>query len=319
MNSNIIDAGDLRKYRTEIPNIIDDMDLSVYAFRLYVHIKRVAGANGGECWQSTRTMADTCKMSVGAVSKAKQDLMDAGLIVVTHREKEKGETDIITIVDIWQKNFAAFSTSEPVHVVNTPVHGVNTPVHVVNKRSNPSKNKPKEEEKLAAAPPPPPSSLKETWLELQPGNHVNHAKAGKQLKELVKAGVTPEYLRELDTWLRTDAFWTDQTIYPASYYSKMDEYDSFKQRLAATGGVDPASPKLRANRTQFDNFSDYSQWAVVHDPDKKLLHEGVTIGGQLIRRNGKYLPTKGKNNERQFTNIVRDTAANLGGGVRQRM
>jgi hypothetical protein len=251
MNSNIIDAGDLRKYRTEIPNIIDDMDLSVYAFRLYVHIKRVAGANGGECWQSTRTMADTCKMSVGAVSKAKQDLMDAGLIVVTHREKEKGETDIITIVDIWQKNFAAFSTSEPVHVVNTPVHGVNTPVHVVNKRSNPSKNKPKEEKHIPPsagasasppAPPPPPSSekkefheLKAAWLERQPGTHIAHGQAGDGIKALLKAEVTSEELRLLDDWLRLDSnFAYPKTVYPQSYLKKLDQFRSLKERGLTT-------------------------------------------------------------------------------------
>jgi hypothetical protein len=37
----------MRKYRIEIPNLIDDAGLSVYALRLYVHLKRVTGAEGG--------------------------------------------------------------------------------------------------------------------------------------------------------------------------------------------------------------------------------------------------------------------------------
>ncbi|GAF99333.1 unnamed protein product, partial [marine sediment metagenome] len=41
-----------RAYFTMMPNIIDDMGLDPYAFRLYVHLRRVAGENGA-CWQST--------------------------------------------------------------------------------------------------------------------------------------------------------------------------------------------------------------------------------------------------------------------------
>jgi hypothetical protein len=79
----VVDAGDLRLYRTEIPNLIDDMNLSVYAFRLYVHLKRVAGAsNEGACWQSTRTLATHCGMSASKVSESKQELVDAGLIEI---------------------------------------------------------------------------------------------------------------------------------------------------------------------------------------------------------------------------------------------
>jgi hypothetical protein len=100
---NIIDNSDLRKYRTEVPNIVDDMDISVYAFRLYVHIKRV-----GTCWQSTRTLAEKCKMSVGKISDAKKELESAGLITIK-RSKSTTESDTLYVVDIWGKNFAHFS------------------------------------------------------------------------------------------------------------------------------------------------------------------------------------------------------------------
>jgi hypothetical protein len=40
------DAGDLRKYRTEIPNLVLELGLSPYALALYVHLKRTAGQDG---------------------------------------------------------------------------------------------------------------------------------------------------------------------------------------------------------------------------------------------------------------------------------
>lgn len=149
MDNQVIDNGDLRKYRIEIPNLIDDMDLDVYEFRLYVHLKRVAGQEGA-CWQSTRTLSKVCKMSVGKISDAKKTLAEKGLIELQHRKSEQGETDYITIIDVWPQNFARYSRcsqdEQPVHVVNTPVHEVNAPVHVVKQRSNQYKKEPREEE-----------------------------------------------------------------------------------------------------------------------------------------------------------------------------
>lgn len=166
------DGGDLRKYRIELPNLIDDLDLSLYAFRLYVHLKRVAGANGA-CFQSTKTLAKHCRMSIGKISEAKKELADKGLINVEQRQREKGETDLITIYDMWPQNFAAYRKDEGenrVHVVNTPpplheqgVHHMNGGVHVAereegtNIKKEPNKNKPNEEVSAAAQPAPKPS------------------------------------------------------------------------------------------------------------------------------------------------------------------
>lgn len=143
------DDGDLRKYRTEIPNMIDDMGLNVYEFRLYVHLKRVAGA-AGVCWQGTRTLASHCHMSLSSVSAAKVSLAEKGLITITERDRSMGESDLITIVDIWRENFDAYGddaspvrqANTPVRDTNTPVRTVNTPVREANIRSNPIKNKP---------------------------------------------------------------------------------------------------------------------------------------------------------------------------------
>jgi hypothetical protein len=106
------DRGDLRKYRIELPNLVDDMDLSVYAFRLYSHLKRVA-SDSGMCWQSTETLAQACHMSAGAVSKAKDDLVKAGLIHIEEQQLDRGgrAAHHIFINDIWLENFIKYSSN----------------------------------------------------------------------------------------------------------------------------------------------------------------------------------------------------------------
>lgn len=96
-----------RAYYTMIPNMVDDLELSPYAFRLYAHLRRVAGENGSS-WQSTRTLAKKCKMSTGKVSDSKKELQHARLIMITKCRCDRGEYDDITIVDIWKENNALY-------------------------------------------------------------------------------------------------------------------------------------------------------------------------------------------------------------------
>ena len=150
----VVDAGDLRLYRTEIPNLIDDINLSVYAFRLYVHLKRVAGAsNEGACWQSTRTLATHCGMSASKVSESKQELVDAGLIEIEPGDRTKSDT--MTIVNVWPQNFAKYTKTADdsgVPTANTlplgcshseqGVRTANAGVRVAVHKKEPIKNKP---------------------------------------------------------------------------------------------------------------------------------------------------------------------------------
>lgn len=107
----ITDSGDPRKYFTMIPNIIDDLDLSPYAFRLYVHLKRVAGDNG-TCYQTQETLAAACKMSEGSISNAKKELVAAGLISITEEPSNAGRPNHhIEITDVWEINANNFQRS----------------------------------------------------------------------------------------------------------------------------------------------------------------------------------------------------------------
>lgn len=127
----IIDQGDLRCYRIEIPNLIDDMNLSPFAFRLYVHFKRVAGANNeSACYQSTKTLSKICNMSEGMVTKAKGELEKVNLINIECKKNEKGGKDyhFITIIDIWKKNFDTYSKKKNIpSSCDELAYGTNSP------------------------------------------------------------------------------------------------------------------------------------------------------------------------------------------------
>jgi len=103
----------LRKYRTEIPNMVLDSGLTVYELVLYVHLKRTAGDHGAS-WKGTRTLAEETGMSMGSVSKAKAGLEQRGLITISQIH-DKSQVDYIEIVDIWEDNFLSF---QGVHQVN---------------------------------------------------------------------------------------------------------------------------------------------------------------------------------------------------------
>lgn len=107
----ITSEGDSRQFFIMLPNIIDDLELSIYAFRLYVHFVRVVGAGAGKCWQSTSTLAKACGMSRGKVSQAKKELEEAGLIAVNYAQSSAGghEYHEVKIKNIWRANIAYYA------------------------------------------------------------------------------------------------------------------------------------------------------------------------------------------------------------------
>jgi helix-turn-helix protein len=117
--SRIRDRSSLHQYRIEVPNLIDDMGLSVYEFRVYVRLKRVA-QDEGSCWQSTRTLATACGMSPGQVAKAKDELERRGLITRKPKPVRGGYVDDVTIVDVWPQNFRTYAPEHDPDVVSLP-------------------------------------------------------------------------------------------------------------------------------------------------------------------------------------------------------
>lgn len=121
-----------RRYFTALPNLIDEIGLSVWAHRLYCHIKKVAG-DSGECFQKTVTLAEHCGMSEGAVSKAKAELERFGLI--TRKQSGRREVERISIVDIWAENLRRYSGGETSASERSPYE--HSSVHLVNTERSP--------------------------------------------------------------------------------------------------------------------------------------------------------------------------------------
>lgn len=102
-NSNVFiqDQSSIHHYRTEIPNIIFEMGLTVYEFSTYCHLKRTAG-DRGECWKSSKILCEEIGVSLPKLIEIKRSLSEKGLIKVEKRFHEDGgnATDLITIVDV---------------------------------------------------------------------------------------------------------------------------------------------------------------------------------------------------------------------------
>jgi len=154
----IRDAGSERKYWTQLPNKIDDDNLDPYEFRLYVHLKRVAG-DSGQCWQNTQTLASHCRMSAGKVSQAKQSLASKGLIYINTSKSDRGKPyHVITIVDIWPQNMLLYAgQGSPSEGINSPDEVISSCDEVISSPGEIKKNplrKTLEEKNIAATPPP---------------------------------------------------------------------------------------------------------------------------------------------------------------------
>ncbi len=118
------DESDLKKYRTEIPNMIFDIGLSPYEVALYGHLKRVCGAEGGTCWKSVRRLSKETGMSIGRVSEARAELARRGLIRVS-QPKGQGTSVTVTIADIWLENMARYSEGGNRSYYEHPLHNMN--------------------------------------------------------------------------------------------------------------------------------------------------------------------------------------------------
>lgn len=101
------------KYYARIPNMIDDLDLSVYAYRLYGRIKRVAG-DAGACWQSVETLSKGCSMSAGSIVNARRELTGRGLIRIEWIKNESGGRSYpkVSITNVWPDNIALYDRKD---------------------------------------------------------------------------------------------------------------------------------------------------------------------------------------------------------------
>jgi hypothetical protein len=106
MSENLIDSdvgpvvADLRSIPLMfVHSSVDDMRLSMAAFRVLFHLSRRAGK--AEAWPGMKSMADVCEMGVGSVCRAVKELQGRGLIRVTKRGSQSN-IYVITGPDSWK-------------------------------------------------------------------------------------------------------------------------------------------------------------------------------------------------------------------------
>lgn len=133
VTTNMLIRDEERRFYIQVPNLIDDMNLSPYAVRLYLRLKRVAGEKG-ECWQSVRTLAKACKMSVGTVTNARRELFNAGLIAIQNTDNPHGGRDFITVTikNIWAKNISEYAASSYSELASSPGEFTSSPGELKN-------------------------------------------------------------------------------------------------------------------------------------------------------------------------------------------
>lgn len=252
------DDSDLRKYRTEIPNMADD-DLDPFQYRLYAHYKRVCGATGGECYEGVRTTAERTKMSNEKVISTRQWLANNGWITIDQRAKG---TFSITIVDRWGENFVRYSersgfktvrnseqsTRTPLEIPNSTVrNSEQSPLEISNQRSNHIKkeqNKKRNTATQSAHKAQRKNSVDETsnttkvildaYIEVRGKNGINYGKEGKAAKRIADEGGTPELVKGCYAWLKQDKFWEFKTLGLSRIHEQLPDYQRYLERTAAT-------------------------------------------------------------------------------------
>ena len=99
------DLSSLHYYRTELPNILPQLDMDVYEIATYYIIKMAAGDKGA-CFKSNSTLCATLKIGKEKFIEVKKSLERKGLIRITKRKNANGSLmpDLIQIIDLWPLN-----------------------------------------------------------------------------------------------------------------------------------------------------------------------------------------------------------------------
>lgn len=87
-----------------IPRMVNETKMSTQSYRLYGHIKQVAGDNG-HCWQTIKNLAKVCSMSKSSIIKAREELEALGFITVSKVvDERKGIFYVMSPTWLWDEN-----------------------------------------------------------------------------------------------------------------------------------------------------------------------------------------------------------------------
>jgi|SRR3989337_473091 len=102
-----IGSQEVFRHYGRVPRMVIEMnDLPAFAFRLFVYISDISGMTSS-CWRSIDTMARELGVDRRTIIRAKKQLVDRRLIVVTEKESSNGEYiyhDISIPLSVWVDN-----------------------------------------------------------------------------------------------------------------------------------------------------------------------------------------------------------------------
>lgn len=148
-------------YFTMVPNMVFGLPIHKDAKYLYMYLRRVAGEHG-KCWQSIATLVEGTGIGENSIRKYKKQLLEIGLIKIQEGDRSRSETDTITLVNIWQKNYETFTgkngttqDADPTHEIVSTLVTESSPAWVQNRegKNNTIKKNPVKKINIVASPP----------------------------------------------------------------------------------------------------------------------------------------------------------------------
>lgn len=79
-----------------VPNKVNDDNLTMHAFRVYLHLLRLAGGSG-KCKTNIVSIADVCRMPSMGVEMAEQELIERRYIEVVEDADNREYTLKVTV------------------------------------------------------------------------------------------------------------------------------------------------------------------------------------------------------------------------------
>lgn len=205
-----------RKYFTMLPNLLDDVGLSPYAFRLLVHYYRVCGGNS-TCYEGVRTTAKRTCMSVGKVSESRRELEQDGWIKLRAEQFENrpAPTLVVSIQDRWKENMEQYENGSP-----------SVKAKAKKKKAKPKATDAEQTIKNRTV------GIKDAYVELLgygPKWYQGEGKAARQIAE--KYSVSQ--FRQAYTYYKSQKFWQDKKLSLRFLLQQMPEWERNNDREKA--------------------------------------------------------------------------------------
>ncbi len=141
----LTDPSDLRRYFSQIPNlIVDDVRVCPMGLALYVYYRRVAGEKG-RAFKAQATIERELGVGHSKFLACRTALAEMGYLVVTARPSQ---TTVVEITDVWDQNMRQYAQEPTVRQADTTVRHTDGDHPPGGRKEEPSEEEPLKEEPL---------------------------------------------------------------------------------------------------------------------------------------------------------------------------